>query len=413
MKNNNYSKSIVANLPRAVVIGTLTATILVVPQLTQAQQWHFDPVIRVGYEYDDNARLIPNPGSNDEAQGYLIEASAAIGTATERTTFDITPLIRSRNYDEERFDSDDGFLRLDLNHQGLKSKFRIRGNYAQESVRTAERADADPDIDDPDEILGEDSGDILAFGDRNRLWLLPQWSYDFSERSAINVAIRYTDVDYDDTLPGRYTPYSDARIEASFSRSLSTRTKMYVRAGAGRFERDISSLGVPDEVDGLGIDLGIERGLTETTRLRAEVGYVETEPLGGQSDSDIVWDFNLIRTLETIKLLAQVKRSVNSDGLGRLSLRDSFNLSAKNRFSERLEGGLGIRAYSADQLSSDIATFEERDYAQLRATLSYALTRTFLIEGDYRYTYIDRSMAPDTAKSNSITIWFTWEPNRR
>jgi hypothetical protein len=111
--------------------------------------------------------------------------------------------------------------------------------------------------------------------------------------------------------------------------------------------------------------------------------------------------------------LAQVKRSVNSDGLGRLSLRDSFNLSAKNRFSERLEGGLGIRAYSADQLSSDIATFEERDYAQLRATLSYALTRTFLIEGDYRYTYIDRSMAPDTAKSNSITIWFTWEPNRR
>jgi hypothetical protein len=380
--------------------------------LTQAQQWHFDPVISVGYEYDDNAPLVPNPDSSDEIQGYLIEAAATIGTATERTTFDVTPMIRSRNYDEERFDSDDGFLRFDFDHQGLKSNFRFRGDYAQESVRTAERADADPGVNDPDEILANDSGRVFFFGDRKRLWLFPQWTYNFSERNAFNAAVRYVDVDYDEIFPGTYTPYSDARVEASFFRSFSTITRGYIRVGAGRYERDDSGIGVIDEVDGIGINVGIERGLTETTRLRAEVGYVETEPDGGESDSDLVWDLNLIRNLETISLLAQVRRSVTSDGDGRLTLRDSFNLGVRNQFSERLEGGLGIRAYTTDQLSSDISTFEERDYAQVRATLSYALSRSFLIEGDYRYTFIDRSLTPDNAKSNSIIIWLTWEPNR-
>ena len=112
-------------------------------------------------------------------------------------------------------------------------------------------------------------------------------------------------------------------------------------------------------------------------------------------------------------MLAQVRRSVNSDGGGRVTLRDSFNLSVKNQFSERLEGGLGVRVYTTDQLSSDIGTFEERDYAQLRAQLSYALSRTFLVEADYRYTYIDRSTVVGSGKSNSIILWLTWQPNAR
>ena len=143
------------------------------------------------------------------------------------------------------------------------------------------------------------------------------------------------------------------------------------------------------------------------------MGVVETEPKGGESDTDIVWDVNLVRKLETVTLLAQVRRSVNSDGGGRLTLRDSFNLSVKNQFSERLEGGLGVRVYTTDQLSSDIGTFEERDYAQLRAQMTYALSRAFSVQADYRYTYIDRSTVSGSGKSNSIILWLTWQPNAR
>ena len=90
-----------------------------------------------------------------------------------------------------------------------------------------------------------------------------------------------------------------------------------------------------------------------------------------------------------------------------------YNLSMTKQFSERFNGGLGVRAYTTDQLSSDPGNFQERDYAQLRAQLSYALSRTFLVEADYRYTYIDRSTVTGNGRSNSIILWLTWQPNAR
>ena len=225
-------------------IAILVAVSILGERTAQAADWRFDPVIRVGYEFDDNAPLAVSPDSSDEIQGYILEGSVTIGSATELATFEITPMIRSRNYDEERFDSDDGFLTFNYNYQGLKSNFRIRGNYAQESVRTAERADADPDVNDPDEITGDDAGRVFAFGDRERLWILPQWSYKFSEKSSIAASVRYTDVDYDDIFPGTYTPYSDLRFEASLTRGFSTRTRGYIRASVGRIENEFELLGI-------------------------------------------------------------------------------------------------------------------------------------------------------------------------
>ena len=206
MNKIKHSDPFISKLSRLVALGILTATSFLINQTAQAQDWRLDPEIRVGFEYDDNAPLIPSPDSEDEIQGYLVEGSVTIGAATERTTFDLTPKIRSRNYDEERFDSNDGFVTLNFNHDGLKSNFRIRADYSQESVRTAERADADPNIIDPDEIPGDEAGTVFSFGDRQRFWIMPQWSYDFSEKSSIAAAVRYTDVDYEDIFPGSYNP---------------------------------------------------------------------------------------------------------------------------------------------------------------------------------------------------------------
>jgi len=413
MKKINNSDPFGRKLSFLVAIAIVAATSIFGMQSAQAQDWRFDPIIRAGYELDDNATLSANPDASDEIEGYIIDVAATIGYATERTTFDITPKFRSRNYDNEVFDSDDKFLTFDFNHQGLKSNFRIRGDYADESVRTAERADADPDIDDPDEIPGDDTGRVFAFGRRDRFWVMPQWSYDLSEKSTLAASVRYTDAGYDDILAALYTPYSDVRFEASLTRGFSARTRGYIKASARRYEPDNAGIGSAVDVDGFAINLGIERGLTPTTRFRAEVGIEETEPTGGASDSNVVWDINLVNKLQTVTVLAQVKRSVNASGAGRVSLRDSFNLNLKKQFSDRLDGGLGIRAYSTERLSSDPGTIDERDYIQFLAQMTYAMSRTFSVQADYRYTYIDRSTFPDTAKSNSIIIWLTWQPNAR
>lgn len=411
MKKINNSDPFGRKLSYLVTIGMLAATSFFGVQTVIAAEWRLEPELRVGYEYDDNATLIEFAGATTEIDGYILEGSATIGYATERTTFDITPRLRSRNYDEETFDSDDQFLTLNFNHQGLKSKFRIRGNYARESVRTAERADADPDVDDPDEIAGDDTERVFAIGRRNRIWIMPQWSYNFSEKSAFAVRARYTDVEYDDILPGTLTPYSDGRLEASLIRGFSARTRGYIRASARRYEPDIVGVGNAVDVDGFAFNIGFDRNLTETTRFRAEVGVEETKPTGGVSDSNPVWDINVVRKVQTVTLLAQYKRSMNAGGAGRVTERDSFNLSVRKQFfPERLEGGLAVRAYTTERLSSDPGVIDERDYAQFRAQLTYALTRTFSVQGDYRFTYIDRSATAGSDNSNAIILWLIYRP---
>ena len=408
MKKINYSDPFGRQLSYLVTVAIVAATSFFGVQTVTAAEWRLEPELRVGYEFDDNAVLITIGGATAEIEGYILEGSATIGYATERTTFNITPRLRSRNYDEEIFDSDDQFLTFDFNHQGLKSNFRIRGNYARESVRTAEREVADVDVDDPDEITGDDTGRVFEIGRRDRFWIMPQWNYNFSEKSAFAARLRYTDVDYDDLFfVGAFTPYSDVRFDVSLYRGFSARTRGYIRASARSYEPDNAGV----DVDGLGFNIGFEQRLTQTTRLRAEVGVEDTEPDGSESDSNVVWDINVVKKVETVTFMAQYKRSMNAGGAGRVTERDSFNLSVRKQFfPERLEGRLAIRAYTTERLSSDPGIIDERDYVQFRAQLTYGLSRTFSVQGDYRYTYIDRSATAGSDNSNSITLWLIYRP---
>ena len=97
MKKINNSDPFARKLSHLATISIVVATSIFSVQAVQAADWRFDPIVRVGYEFDDNAPLAASPDSNDEIQGYIIEGSATIGSATQRTTFDITPKITCKN----------------------------------------------------------------------------------------------------------------------------------------------------------------------------------------------------------------------------------------------------------------------------------------------------------------------------
>jgi hypothetical protein len=394
-------------------IGILVALPFIGVGTSSAAEWRIEPIFRAGYEFDDNATL-NTVAAPAEIEGYILDGSATFGYATERTTFDITPTLRTRDYDDdiddEAFDSDDYFLDFDFDHEGIKSNFRFRGSYGSESVRTAERADANPDDDDPDEIPGDDTGRVFLNDKRDRIWIFPQWRYRFSEKLGFDASVSYTDVDYDESLAGFFVPFSDARVEVSLYRRFTPRTRWHIKAGARSYEPESDIVNEAVDIDGAAVNVGFDTRLTETFRFRAEVGVEETEPDGAESESEVVWNINLVKRLETGSFMAQYRRGVNPGGSGRVSLRDSFNLSFTRPFSERFRLGLGVRAYTTEQLTGD----DDRDYIQFRARLTYAILRTFSIEADYRYTYQDRSefanIGDTSGDSNGIILWLIYQP---
>jgi hypothetical protein len=374
-----------------------------------AQEWRVEPELRVGVGFDDNARLESSAAEPESIEGLLLGGSLGINYATQRTTMSLTPRFRSSKYDEDAdVDSDDYFLDFDLNHTTLKGEFGIRSRFASESVRTAERGDPDIDEDDP-EGIPEDATDFVFINEpRNRFSIIPRWSYDVTERTSVGLRATYIDVAYDDALAGFLDDYSDSRVEGLLSRRFSPRTSGYIGVGTRQFKNKDDS---QNDVSGVGALVGIRSNFSEITQVQAEIGFEDTEfDSTGESESNMVANLNVVRRLETVTFLAQYRRTVSSGGSGRVTPRDSLSFNVRKNFTERVSGGLALRAYKSDIDEDAVLTNQARDSLEFRAQLAVALSRAFSLEGNYRYSQRDRGQIDGSQNSNIFSLWLVFRP---
>jgi opacity protein-like surface antigen len=254
--------------------GPAIAIALVVSAAAGAQEWRLEPEVRLGAEYDDNARLRSDPAQIQEIEGFIVEGTLGIGYNTQRAGLEFTPRLRSRNYDETPdVDSNDVFLDLDYNYEGRKSEFAINSSYEIQSIRTAERSTVDFDDVDPGEIPTDPTGITFSNDQRNRFRFSPEWDYDLTERVSLGAQYVYLDVSYDNPQANFLQDYTDHRLEASIGRRFTERTRGYIGTGVRRYDNDLNT----NKVDGVGAVIGIESDISEVTRLQAEVGYEKTE----------------------------------------------------------------------------------------------------------------------------------------
>ncbi len=375
-------------------------------------QWRIDPLVRLGGEYDDNATLDIRTDQEIALRGYLVEAGADFAYTSELTSFSFFPRLLLRNYsDNPEFDSDDIFLNARIEREMQFSTLGFRANFDRQPVRRAERADADIDVDDPDNIPGDDSGRVGLLGDRDKWRLTPSWSYRFSDVSSLDAVVDYFDVSYDEVFAGVLTDYSDAHLNLTYRRGISDRTSL-VLLGTGRtFD---SAQPDANEIQGFGLLAGFDRDLSEKTSLRAMVGAESTDQSIGNDVTEVVGNVTLIRRLETINMLAQYRRSVSASGAGKLSLRDQVSINFDRRLNEKISAGIGIRAYHSQNIgeADNSLLVEDREYIQLRTRFIWFLTEAFTIEMDYRYTVLDRGATiGEIANSNLVSLWFGYRAN--
>jgi len=375
-----------------------------------AQDWRFEPIIKVGGELDDNATLDSRTDEEVRLEGYLLDLRADINYRSPKSTFFIQPKFLLRRYpNESDFDSDDIFLRSRYVYRGTANTLGFRVNFDRQSVRTAERSDAGLETDDPGEIADDDTGRTLRFGNRDRWRISPFWDYRLSNTSSIGAQLDYVDARYDDVIGDLLVDYTDARVNLNYRRSFSPVTIGVITVTGRQYEA--GSGDNKNSIDGVGALVGFEHELTEKVDFRAMIGLEDTDQDGPDMDPEIVGNVTLVRNLETIRMFAEYRRSISASGASRLEVRDTINFNFSRRLSEKISAGLGVRAYQtrgkgASQLDSD------RNYIQLQASFAWYLTTYFAIEADYRYTVLDRSGdLAESANSNRVNLWFVYQPN--
>jgi hypothetical protein len=407
MTTRTQSDPIISNYVSFITcVASVVAMLAATP--VHGAEWIIDPLIRVAANFDDNANLSVRTDNEESISGYIAEGSARFAYASELTSFFVTPILRYRDYGDPRFDENEQFLQLQFDHDTQRNSFRIEANYDLEAVRTAERSDADLDIEDPDDIRDEETGRVFLQGRRERIELKPRWTYRLSDASSLSASLAYRDTQYENNFDGLLDDYTNGRANVSYKRSWSPRYSVIV---TGTYRQYIPDVG--EEKTGAGVKGGIEGALSENMRLRALAGFEETKGETGGSVREPVWEMSLVRRLQTIELLAQYRRTISGTGSGTVSSRDEINLYLTRELSERISAGLGARAYTTNALEGDVENFDERDYVQLRAVFVWNLTRKWSVEADYRYTFLNRELIGESANSNDVSIWLNYRPTGR
>jgi len=403
--NNKKSTAAVASR-RIVGISTfIVFASLAVNPTVFAAEWRIEPLLRVAADFDDNPVLSIRTDLEESVSGYIAEAAAKVAYASVNTDFFITPRLRTINYGEPTLDSDDQFLRFNLAHRTTLTNFRISGSYARESTRTAERADVDLDVEDPDEIPDDDSGTVAFRGRRERMEIIPYFSYSLSNVSSLSASVTYNDVSYDDVFLNILSDYVDSRARLSYRRDFSSRNTGILTATYRNFEPDGG-----ESVAGVGIMLGLDRRLSEKTRFRVAAGIEDTEISAIDTDANWVADVSISRFTETTALLAQYRRTISASGLGSLTARDSISLNFSRRLSELISAGIGARLNANSALVNANSIFDERNYVQLSSQFTWHISQVFTIEVDYRYTFLDRDTLGESSNSNRVSVWFNYAP---
>ena len=397
----------VPNFSAIRLLAAGAATLLLASTAATAPPWELVPRLAVGGEVDDNAQLTVRTDDVVKLEGYLLEAAAAISYESATTDFVITPLIFDRNYpDEEVFDSTMYDVQMRYTYRGQRNRFRFDAWFNEDDIRNAERADVDLDQQDPDDIPDDDTGLVQIPGDRTRIQARPSWTYSWSRASASTLRIDYRDVTYDAELG--FTDYTDARFTLDYSNNFSTRSAWFVSGAVRNYDLE----GDEGEFDSISFNVGLDTRLSETLRLRARIGAEDVESsTNGLNETQPIGELTFIRQLETIRLLAQYRRSVTTSGRGQMSERDAVNVRMTRVLNERFEAGLGLKAYRSRpiRLEPDQQLFD-RNYAQLTARLTWNITRSISMEPMYRYTFVDREVQGESANSNQFILWFAYQP---
>jgi len=403
----NKNKSDTMRRPLSPVIFCTVLSLLGALNSAQAQSWRFEPVLRAGGEFDDNATLDIRTDQEVELKGYLLDLAADITYSSPATKFFAQPRFLLRNYPSEPdFDSDDIFLRSNYRYQGKFSTLGFRVNFDRQSVRTAERTDSNLDIENPDEIPNNDTARLFRFGTRDNWWFSPYWGYQLSSTSSVGLDVSYIDASYDKELEGLLDDYTDTRLSANYRRALSNVSTGVVMVTGRRY----NSVGTEQDISGYGAQVGVERTLSENSRFSVMVGFEDTDPGDVNADPEAVGSITYARDLETINMFAQYRRSIVASGASTLSIRDAVSFNFKRRLSQKIAAGLGIRAYKS-RSTGDVVSIDDRNYVQLQSSFSWYVTTYFAIQADYRYTVLDRSIVfGERSNSNRVNLWFVYQP---
>lgn len=380
----------------------------------RAADWHFDPKVTLNARSSDNNRLTDVPGEEVDVLGAELEAQLTLRAETPRGYFRLTPRLRSTFFPDDRDEeTDNQYLRMDVEHRGERSRAGFEANYAR--LETLGRYFPGAGVDDDDDLGEPDPGDDISrqadVNRRDQLDFGPRVEFDLTERVVLELGAGYQDVSYDDQVVNERQDYSNVGGAVGMRFRTSPNQSIAITARAFRYEPDDGA-----STDSQSLTAEWSNQVSETSEVFVRAGASRVESVDGLGGSDwnngftggagVRWSF------EVTEIFLDANRYMDPNASGRIVERDQLRFELRRQLSPYttlLFNARGIRDGKTD--ANDV--FQDREYATAGAGFAWRMTQKFTLGGGYQYRWREYDGDPNDATANEFFLGVTYEPNRR
>lgn len=380
-----------------------------------AADWEVRPRIATGAYVNDNYTLAPDTVDTVEVEGLQVNAELGLHASTQLTQFTLTPSIESTIFpDDEEWESDDYYLRLDWKHERQRFMAGLRADYSDETTVKSELPSSQDDggLGEPD---GGDAGIVAIDNNRQLVRVRPRASFVLTERSTLLVDAAYRDAEFDQESATGLSGYRDLSGTLGFAFAHSPTTTWSVRAIASNYERKTDSV----ETDSLGVSFDWTSRLSDTTQWYMRVGAKEVDvpsdlqgATGSSSETGFEGGIGADWTYKVTRLFVDATASVEPNSSGRIIQRDQIRLRLERQFSPYTIGWIGARYQRDTALSEAVSSFRDRDFATGTLGLEWRMSRDFSLLGQYDFRWQEFEGEPTNATGNAFLLSVVYEWRR-
>jgi hypothetical protein len=382
-------------------------------------EWDFVPEIWIGAESNDNPALLvvdpatPETGElDDPASRVLAQVRLKADGVFPRGDFSIEPAIATDAYADgvSEFQSTDGRLRSSGEHRGERALVGFSSDLASESILGTEFLDAQPvdiDAEEPPEV----DTVLLGRNERRTLAVLsPYTAVELSERGGLRFDAQLMDVGYEaDTITAR-TDFTGASLGAAYLRRLSAGNILTTRLYGSSYDFEAN----PDDTTTTGIEMVFLHEVSDTWSASVAWGIARSQftnvdvagnAVTGEADNPTL-GLNLRRRSEVASINFDLGRAVEPDSFGFLAVRDELRIAWLRQMSSRVRGGMAFRVIESGDVSDSLGA--DQRYGWVDLDLDWAFGELWSLVLGYSYAYRAIDTLDDDARSNSISIGFSF-----
>jgi hypothetical protein len=285
-------------------------------------------------------------------------------------------------------------------------------------------------------LISSDTGVVQAQQQTETKTIAPTWTWNYSERTLLQVMYQQSDVSYENIQNSSLYDYDYRSATATLSNQISALNQIFVTGG-------YSSFHVPNtgfDSDTRSLQIGASRNFSPTTQGTVQAGLRNTESFtrGGnpvftrfstvingevvdvlvqtgvtqdsrRESTSSVFSGSLERKFEKTLARLAMNRTLSPSGSGGQTEQDVVSFYFRNPLSPRLTLSVNANWQKTSAFEGNISN-NDLTYYNFSSGIDWRWLRDWSVGMDYKYAHVNREHENAAADSNSVGLSLIYRP---